>query len=50
MIKELDIEYIETSNRYMRKFFMNEPWNDDWRDEVQLHEYIMDLIGKSETL
>ncbi|MGN0665030.1 MAG: GNAT family N-acetyltransferase [Huintestinicola sp.] len=30
--------------------FSNEPWNDDWSDENQLHLYIQDLVGQSNSL
>ena len=30
--------------------FTNEPWNDDWSDKDQLHNYILDLTGQSYSL
>lgn len=30
--------------------FMKEPWNDDWSDENQLHQYIHDLVGQKNSL
>lgn len=29
---------------------MNKLWNDDWSNQVQLHKYIMDLIGNRNSL
>ncbi|KIR02881.1 Acetyltransferase [Lachnospiraceae bacterium TWA4] len=29
--------------RFFKEIFMNEPWNDDWSDEVQLSNYIRDI-------
>lgn len=49
-IKELNIEYMEEIKSLFREIFTNEPWNDDWSDPVQLHEYIMDLIGNRNSL
>lgn len=30
--------------------FTIEPWNDDWSDNNQLHFYLTDLIGQSNSL
>ncbi len=30
--------------------FTEEPWNDDWSDPEQLHAYILDLVGQSNSL
>ena len=30
--------------------FMNEPWNDDWSNEEQLDEYMLDLSGNRNSL
>ena len=30
--------------------FMTEPWNDDWSDPEQLHAYLTDLTGQSNSL
>ncbi len=49
-IKELDIKLIEEIKSLFAEIFTNEPWNDDWSDETQLHEYIMDLIGNRNSL
>ena len=49
-IKELDIKLIEEIKSLFAEIFTNEPWNDDWSDETQLCEYIMDLIGNRNSL
>ncbi|MBR6071157.1 MAG: GNAT family N-acetyltransferase [Ruminococcus sp.] len=33
-----------------RDVFMNEPWNDDWSDDIQLTEYLLDLTGSRNSL
>lgn len=33
-----------------REIFMNEPWNDDWSDDNQLTEYILDLTANRNSL
>lgn len=30
--------------------FTREPWNDDWSDEEQLRQYILDLTGSRNSL
>ena len=45
MIKEVGMEYLEEIKSLYAEIFMSEPWNDDWSDEAQLHQYILDLIG-----
>lgn len=30
--------------------FTKEPWNDDWSDEGQLDNYIVDLVGNNNSL
>ncbi|MDE5884444.1 MAG: GNAT family N-acetyltransferase [Oscillospiraceae bacterium] len=44
-MKELSIEQMEEIKQLFFKIFSNEPWNDDWSDPIQLHQYINDLIG-----
>ncbi|WP_330548439.1 GNAT family N-acetyltransferase [Anaerostipes caccae] len=44
-LKELNIKSIEEIKSLFAEIFTKEPWNDDWSDLAQLHEYIMDLIG-----
>ena len=50
MVKELRIEHIEEIKSLFADIFTREPWNDDWSNPVQLHEYIMDLIGNRNSL
>lgn len=49
-IKELNVKNIEEIKFLFTEVFTNEPWNDDWSDTLQLHEYIMDLIGNRNSL
>ena len=44
-LKEININNIEEIKSLFAEIFTKEPWNDDWSDLTQLHEYIMDLIG-----
>lgn len=50
MIKELGMEYLEEIELLYADIFMNEPWNDDWSDKEQLHQYMIDLIGNNNSL
>ncbi len=49
-IRELGIEDISEIKRLFFDIFTNEPWNDDWSNGTQLHEYITDLIGNRNSL
>lgn len=49
-VRELNINQIEEIKSLFAEIFTNEPWNDDWSDTVQLHAYIMDLIGNQNSL
>ncbi|MGN0482134.1 MAG: GNAT family N-acetyltransferase [Lachnospiraceae bacterium] len=49
-IKELSVKNVEEIKRFFRDVFTKEPWNDDWSDEDQLHNYILDLIGNPNSL
>ena len=49
-LKELNIKSIEEIKSLFAEIFTKEPWNDDWSDLAQLHEYIMDLIGNRNSL
>lgn len=33
-----------------RDIFMNPPWNDDWSDDIQLTEYLLDLTASRNSL
>lgn len=35
---------------FFREVFTKEPWNDDWSNEKQLEDYIVDLIGNNNSL
>ena len=49
-IKELTIEEIDIIKSFFKDVFMREPWNDDWSDDEQLHQYITDIIGNRNSL
>ena len=49
-IKELTIEEIDIIKSFFKDVFMREPWNDDWSDNEQLHQYITDIIGNQNSL
>lgn len=49
-IKELTIEKIDIIKSFFKDVFMREPWNDDWSDDAQLHQYITDIIGNRNSL
>ena len=49
-IKELTIEKIDIIKSFFKDVFMREPWNDDWSDDEQLHQYITDIIGNRNSL
>lgn len=49
-VRDLSIDDIKEIKRLFSDIFTNEPWNDDWSDEVQLHEYITDLIGNRNSM
>jgi len=49
-LKELNINSIEEIKSLFAEIFTKEPWNDDWSDLIQLHEYIMYLIGSRNSL
>ncbi len=50
VIKELKTDDIEAIKSFYADVFTNEPWNDDWSDEEQLHKYIIDLSGNANSL
>ena len=49
-IKELTIEKIDIIKSFFKDIFTREPWNDDWSDDEQLHQYITDIIGNRNSL
>ncbi|MBP1565253.1 MAG: GNAT family N-acetyltransferase [Oscillospiraceae bacterium] len=50
LIKKLSVDFIEEIKTLFAEIFTNEPWNDDWSDENQLHNYILDLTGNRNSL
>ncbi len=50
ILKELSIEDIEEIKQLFVEVFTNEPWNDDWSDPKQLHEYLIDLIDNRNSM
>lgn len=49
-LKEYGINNIEEIKVFFKNVFMSKPWNDDWSNENQLHQYIIDLIGNRNSL
>lgn len=49
-IKELGIEYIQEVKALFAEIFTSEPWNDDWSNSKQLHEYMIDLMANKNSL
>ena len=50
IIEELNLQDIEKIKLLFKSIFQAPPWNDDWSDEQQLHNYIYDLIGNPNSL
>ena len=44
-VKQLGLSDTEEIKRLFKDIFTKAPWNDDWSDESQLHNYILDLTG-----
>ena len=49
-LRKLDATNTEMVKTFFADVFTNEPWNDDWSDAEQLHNYILDLTGHSNSL
>lgn len=49
-IKILESSQIDEVKKLFRTVFMNEPWNDDWSNEEQLDNYMLDLTGNRNSL
>lgn len=47
---KLSINDKEQIKDLFQRVFTGEPWNDDWSDENQLDNYIVDLIGNRNSL
>ena len=43
ILKKLDASSFEMIKAFFADVFTNEPWNDDWSDENQLKNYILDF-------
>ncbi len=43
-IKKLCVDDVDEIQALFKDIFTKEPWNDDWSDENQLREYMLDLI------
>lgn len=50
ILKKLSVENKDEIASFFKGVFMREPWNDDWSDEKQLNQYILDLIGNPNSL
>lgn len=50
-VRKLDVDYsYEEIKALFAAVFSCEPWNDDWSDPAQLHQYIDDLTGSKNSL
>lgn len=49
-IRKLDANQMDEIKALFRDVFMNDPWNDDWSNEEQLHNYMLDLVGNRNSL
>ena len=49
-IKKLELEHLDEVKELFKRVFMNEPWNDDWSNEKQLTNYMLDLMGNRNSL
>jgi len=49
-IRKIDEKQMKEIKNLFRSVFMNEPWNDDWSDEEQLNQYMLDLMGNRNSL
>lgn len=49
-IKKLNTDQLEEIKDLFRDIFMNEPWNDDWSNDEQLTNYILDLSANRNSL
>lgn len=43
-LKELSAENFDDIKKLFKEVFMTPPWNDDWSNENQLNEYLLDLM------
>lgn len=47
---KLNITNKNEIKNFFKEVFTKEPWNDDWSNEEQLENYIVDLIGNNNSL
>lgn len=47
---KLELTNKDEVKNFFRDVFTKEPWNDDWSNEEQLENYIVDLIGNRNSL
>ncbi|MDE6434868.1 MAG: GNAT family N-acetyltransferase [Lachnospiraceae bacterium] len=50
ILKRLSIVDKDSITIFFKEVFTKTPWNDDWSDEQQLDQYIMELIGNPNSL
>lgn len=43
-LKELSLDDLDAIKALFKSVFMKAPWNDDWSNDLQLTEYILDLM------
>ena len=43
-IKKLELEHLEEVKELFKHVLINEPWNDDWSNEKQLTNYMLDFV------
>lgn len=49
-IKRLEHDQFEDIKQLFRSVFTKEPWNDDWSNDEQLSNYMLDLTGNRNSL
>lgn len=47
---KIGMDQIEEIKELFVSVFTDDPWNDDWSEQEQLHLYLIDLIGQSNSL
>ena len=47
---KLESDKFDEIKLLFKNIFMNEPWNDDWSNDNQLTEYMLDLMGNRNSL
>lgn len=50
ILKKLSIADKNLIAIFFKEVFTKEPWNDDWSNEWQLNQYIMELIGNPNSM